>query len=35
MQTVERCGYWAPEERSALVAEVIGELVARGAGVPA
>jgi pimeloyl-ACP methyl ester carboxylesterase len=32
---IERCGHWAPEERPTFVAEVVGELAARGAGVPA
>jgi pimeloyl-ACP methyl ester carboxylesterase len=35
MQTVERCGHWAAEERPAFVAEVVGEFAARGASVPA
>lgn len=32
---IERCGHWAPEERPAFVSEVISDLVARGASVPA
>jgi hypothetical protein len=35
MQTDERCGHRAPEECPAFVAEVVGELAARGASVPA
>jgi pimeloyl-ACP methyl ester carboxylesterase len=30
---VPRCGHWAPEERPAFVADVVGELAARGANV--
>jgi pimeloyl-ACP methyl ester carboxylesterase len=32
---IECCGHWAPEERPAFVAEVVGALAARVAGVPA
>jgi pimeloyl-ACP methyl ester carboxylesterase len=32
---IERCGHWAPEERPSFVAAVVGDLVARSAGVPA
>jgi pimeloyl-ACP methyl ester carboxylesterase len=30
---IHRCGHWAPEERPTFVAEVVGELATRGAGV--
>ena len=32
---IPRCGHWAPEERPAFVADLVRELAARPAGVPA
>jgi pimeloyl-ACP methyl ester carboxylesterase len=32
---IPQCGHWAPEERPGFVADLVGELAARAAGVPA